>query len=693
TWDRGTINADTGYTIANNAGSGFGASGTLASFTVAANSGLNGLAMGTAGIPTLLTLGANSSFIVASSTAATRTYEVGPTGASNNVVTPATGAGGFTFGINNTSTVQTINLNRDKGADTITLLSKGVVAGSAINIAANQTGAANLMVDADVLNLNAGVTFGGTGGIYNDIFIGNSGFDGVLSNAAGQVSGSTGGTGGYAGIAFNVNGTLSGTNTISLNAESNGQGKIALGSTAVIGGTQTWKLSGFNGASVFVNNLTTPANWTSGSVSMNAMAGGLIEASTNTTTPGSSSNYKFNALSLTVFGSQTTAYYALTNLTQNDGSPGQNEAVYASSFNTAGFGDNSNSLYHFNFKGQSIYLDSFSNYTTNSRGLVLVNDALSSVSEFKAIGTQGGTMINGGFMAINGATLSIVPANYYGNIFWRNTGGFAADTAAAPNGTLGTTDIKTTLTYNGTTGEMGAFTSFLGSGNDGGTNGSITTKNTNGTLRVLGGHMVSSSYILNPVGVTGLIDTTGTSGATGSYAAINDTTLDNVTIRSNASQAATVATNVFTPTTKQIYANGDVVQFTGFSGVGSTTLYYVVNATATTFQVSSTQGGAAMTGISGSGNVTDVSGNGNASVYSGLIVGGTTTVNGNLIIGYAPGATNQATLRVGGDSATGYSTSTGPAAHSGNGSLIVTGDLTTEIVGGTSVNVSIQSNG
>jgi len=85
----------------------------------------------------------------------------------------------------------------------------------------------------------------------------------------------------------------------------------------------------------------------------------------------------------------------------------------------------------------------------------------------------------------------------------------------------------------------------------------------------------------------------------------------------------------------------------------------------------------------------DSGGAGNGTAFPALIVAGTTTINGHLIIGNAAGAVNQATLRVGGDSAVGYSTATGPSAHAGTGTLNVAGNLTTE----SSVNVAIQSNG
>ena len=683
TWNRGTINADRNYTIVNSGTSGFGTSGTFASFTVADNSGLNGLAMGTAGVPTTLTLGVNSSFYVASSTATgARIYNVGPTGGSNNVITPAAGAGGFTFGINNSTATQTINLNRDKGGDSIALLSPGT--NGAVNITSNQTGAGNLMVNATTITLNSGVNFSGTGGVYTDPVVGNLMGDSVLNNAAGSVSGT-----GYTDMTFNVNGSLSGINTIALNPDVNNRGEILLGSTASVGGVQTWLIS-----NTFANNMTTPANW-AGNVTMQVNADGTIEASTNTSAPTTGSNYKFNRVTWTLQGTHTVGLMSLSNLTQNDGSPGQNEALYASSlaFSFLGVGD-----YHFNMAGQDVYVDRFANFTAPGTNLVLRNDTLNSVSQFKAIGTVGDALVNGGLMVLNGATLAVVGGNYYGEVP-ANTVGYAADTAAAPNSFQAYQNKqRATLGFNGANGYVDAFTSFLGSGNDKGTDPQAvaTFLNTNGTFRVLGGNIVSSGYLLNPVGVSGTIDTTGTSGAN------TDTTLNNVTIRGGATQTVSAALSggvaTFTPTAKQIYANGDPITLSGSIGLagmpGGT--YYIVNATGTTFQLAATQGAGAVTGVTGtfsSATVTDIYGASTSTAYPGLIVGGNTTVNGNLVIGYAPGATNQATLRVGGDNATGYSSSTGPTAHAGSGQLNVTGDLTTQSFNGTSVNVSIQSNG
>jgi len=292
TWNMGTLNAGQNYTITNSGGtSPFGSS--FAGYTIGANSGLNGVVMGTSAIPTLLTLGANASFFAASSTAAgARTYNVGVTGGGNDIVVAASGS--FGFGINNTGAANTqiINLNRDKGDDTVSLISNGASTANALNIATDQTGAGNLYVMTRTLILNAGVSFGGTGGIFTDLFPGNSTNEFPLSNFAGNISGASSAIP----IVFNINGT------ITLNQDNTSGGTFVVGSTATVGGTQIWVSAG-NGAtfanSNFTNQMTTPANWTNESVSFTARGSqGTFEASTSTVSPSAASNYKFNALSL-----------------------------------------------------------------------------------------------------------------------------------------------------------------------------------------------------------------------------------------------------------------------------------------------------------------------------------------------------------------------------------------------------------
>ena len=623
TWDYGTLNAGQNYTIVNSGGtSPFSA--TTANYTIAANSGLNGVLMGASAIPTQLNMGSNSSFFSANSTSAARIYNVGVGGANDIAVASS---GNLSFGVNNTiaANTQIINLNRDKGADTVTLISNGASTSSGVNISGNQTGAGNLYVLTKILTLNSGVTFSGNGTIANDIIAGNlNGNAGINDFPMGNFAGNIAGAGSSIGIVFNINGTINGTNTVSLNQDNNSGSSFVLGSTASVGGTQNWVNAQSNvqyfSVINFANSMTTPSNWTNGSITFNSRGtAGTFEASTSTATPGSSSNYKFAALNITSGAGSTTGAYKLTNTVQNDGGSAK-EAFYAGSFSVAGgIGDGSNGHYIFNLAGQDLYVDRFNNITgVNLRGLSFQNDSLNTTSTIRAVSTTGDSMSAGGFQVLNGATLEVSGGNYNALVFQRNTGGnsgalLVADTAAAPNGGgAGNTNVKQTLSQNGTAMDIGTFTSFLGSGADNGGNTNISAQSTNGTMRITGGTFSSSGYILNPVGTTGLLDTTD---------GITDTTLNDVLIRGN--------------------------------------------------------------------TASDANGAGVSSAYPALIVAGTTTINGNLIIGNATGAANQATLRVGGDSAVGYSTSTGPSAHSGNGTLIVAGDLTTQ----SAVNVSIQSNG
>lgn len=611
TWNRGTVNAGQNYSITAD-GAGTSAFGSVASYTIGDNSGLNGLALGSNALPTQLFLGQNAAFF-ATTTATGRTYNVGTDSGTNDIVVASTG--GFSFGVNNTTNnaanAQVINLRRDKGNADVTLLSNGAHANNAVNLAVNQTGSGNLYVAARQLVLNEGVTFGGTGGIYTDLVSGDGAAQAVLGGGIVAVNGST-----SVPIVFTVNGTINGTNTINLNQD-NQTGSIVIGSTATIGGVQNWTTSQTSGNGVnFANQLTDASRWTA-AVNLSARgSGGSIEASTSTASPSASGNYRFDSLTLMSGGTASTGYYRLTNDVQNDGGSGKEALLVGSLTVGGGIGDGSNGRYLLNLNGQDLYVDGFAAITgMQGRGISFSNDALNSVSEVRALTNTGQTLAGGSFVVVNGATLQFNGGDINNLIFSRNTGTYAADTAAAPNGAGAGTNVKRVLNYQNaatSTTDIGTFTSFLGSGTDTGGNSSTTATGTGGTLRVIGGGYSTSGYILNPVGATGLIDTTD---------GVTDTTLNDVVIRGN--------------------------------------------------------------------TASDSNGASNATVYPALVVAGNTTVKGNLRIADAVGAANQATLRVGGDSATGYSTTTGPTAHAGTGVLEVTGDLTTE----STVNVAIQSNG
>jgi hypothetical protein len=388
-------------------------------------------------------------------------------------------------------------------------------------------------------------------------------------------------------------------------------GSFVVGSTAVIGGTQTWwgvQVVGNGYGSVFANNLTNPSNWT-GVVSFgNAGSAGTFEASTSTAAPSTSSNYKFASLSLLPVGTAPTGSYRLVNAVQNDGGSGK-EAFYTSSFSVGGgIGDGSNGRYIFNLNGQDLFVDRFANVTgLQNRALVWQNDAVNSVSQIRAVDTQGDALTAASFAVLNGATIEVVGGDYNALVYSRNTGVIVADSAAAPNAptTVDNNTVKQTLAWNGTGTHVGGFTSFLGSGTAAGGNLNTNAMGTNGVFRIIGGNFASSGYILNPIGTVGTLDTTGA----------GDTTLNEVLIRGN--------------------------------------------------------------------TASDAGGAGNNTTFPALIVGGTTNIIGNLTLANATGAFNQATLRVGGVTASVTPTTSGSAL------LNVAGNLTVS----SSNNLAIQSNG
>jgi len=662
TWDRGTLNSGSNYTITSDIYGTpvFGSS--LASYTIANNSGFAGLVTGTSALfgsivngtnavinTGTLTLGVNSTFFALSGTAPSLTYNVGVAGGSNTIITSATG--GFVFGINDSYTysTSTINLNRDKGNSNVTLLSNGVSTSNDININANQTGSGNLLIAAQNLTLNAGFTFGGTGGILTDPNPANGQINYVLNNGAGNFNGA-----GPVNTFLTINGAITGTNTISLNAESVStlNSGIALGANAAVGGVQTWSVHQIVlGGTAFANAMTTSSNWASGSVSFSQTGNyGSFEAATNSSAPSTSSDYKFNSLSIASSG-VSIGQYLLTNNTQNDGGiSGTKEALYTGLLSLT-LGDTNNSRYTFELNGQDLYVDRFSNVnSTSANGLIWMNSAAGTVSDIRAL-TGSDTLVTGGFHVLNGATLEVVGGDYNNLISSRSASIMPSDDASAP--TSGITAV--TGAYDASSGySPSANISFLGSGNVSGTNVFNNGRGTNGTLRIIGGKMTSNAYILNPVNTVGLIDTTD-----GGVGPVADSLLNTVTIRASSSQALTAintGSNTLTPTVKGVYSNGDVVRFatTGAlpSGLALNTLYYVVNTDPTTgaFSVATTPGGTAVAlGSAGSGttSVQDWAGASDLTQYPALIVGGTTTVNGNLTLAYAPGAVNQSTLRVG----------------------------------------------
>lgn len=657
TWNLGLINADANYTITGGFASG------LATYTVAANSGPNGLAMGAIAIPTTLTLGSGATFYAATSTAAGRTYNIG-TGGGDDIKVPASGA--FTFGLSNGTGTQVMNLNRDKGADSINLINNGNLVGNEVVLAANQTGAGNLTINARKITLPGGITFGGTGGIYQSA---------GLTNNAGTVNGS-----GNIGCTFNLNGAINGTNTVFLGVSENQSNQIVLGPTAVVGGTQTWTVTNNNiGLAGLDNQMTNAANWTNGAVTLSVTAQGAdLEAATSTASPSAASNFKLARINF-ASGNSGQAHTAarFRNTTQNDGGvAGTKEAVYAAQLDFGGMSDSSGGHFALDLNGQDLYVDRFANVTNSgSRSLQFANSALNSISTVRALSTTGDPLIGGSFMVSNGATLEVVGGSWTDLVYSRHVGTAPpADTAAAPNSVL-SVSVDTTRMWDSTAGSAAAMVHFLGSGSDKAGNGGSSYTSTGGTIRVVGGSYITSGYVLNPIGTTGVFDTTS---ANPNYP---DVTLDNVVIRPQLGQQITAVSTVngtLTAAGHRFIAGSPV----GFpinaglpTGFALFTTYYVVNPTATTFQLSATPGGAAIVPTTTGSNlsVTDPSSLSNASVFPALAVAGNTSVIGNLLIPAISGATAsglggnvsaplfQSVLRIGGTVPTATNVTADPA--------------------------------
>lgn len=586
---------------------------------------------------------------------------------------------------------QSLVLLRDKGSSDISLLAN--TTGGKVHIAADQSGSGNLYANAGAIVIDQGVTFDGTGGLYSGTVVAGSGWINSGGNTLytnnigtyGTINGSAG-TNTLLSIHGALGSSASDNITVSLNAYlgtgNNGGGSgVFVGSTASLAGTQQWTVATPTSASVFhayfQNHLTDASRWNA-DVSLTVQGNsGLLEASTNTATPGSSDNFKFASLSLNGAGTQHIGVIKLSNDVQNDGGSGK-EALYVGTFNPGG-NDGSGGTILLNLNGQDLWFDHYSPST--SRAFSLVNDATGTTSvvhNFGAPTTQAPFAI-GGFRVLNGATIETHAGDWYGIIFNRNVGGYVADTASAPNGANGT-DVRTTLGAQNAAANAASFTSFLGSGSTTGGNGNTTGAGTDGTFRVIGGDFKASNYILNPVGTTGTLSTTGD----------GDATLNQVLIRSNAAQTFTAAngSSWLTLSDSQLYSVGDIVQFSAnVSGFSTGTVYYVVGVDGNQLQLSATPGGTALVANANNSSTTitiqDPGGAADTTAAAALVVAGTANIDGHLVFARAPGAVYQSTLRVGGiDPTTGL-------AHASTATLNVTGDLT---VGSTN-NLAIQSNG
>ena len=664
TWSLGTINADTNMKITN------GFLSSYATYTVADNSGLNGMVIGASNaLPATLTLGSNSSFFVSACTPVNRTYNIG-VGGGNDIKVPA--VGGFAFGFNNTLATRTsiFNLNRDKGDDSLTLVNNGASTTNSVIITTSQTGAGNLFINAKNITIPEGVTFSGTGGISHIDTAGygfgsdnqpGSGLPSRLANEAGGVNGASG-----VGCTFTLNGSMTGTNMVWLWG---GNSTIILGTNAVLSGSLTFCPNAGSGTAIsLINQMTNGVSWPSGGHSLSLGGNGCtIEAATSTANPSGASNFKFSRISLYSSGAVGGLMGRFLNTVQNDGgAPGTKEAVYAGGWSASSATDSAGGHFLVDLNGQDLYVDRFTNMVGFlAKSIQLGNSILNSTSVVRALVTSGDTFAGGSFMIANNATIEVVGGNWHDAIYNRfGAGEGPGDNAAAPNCVLGINVLATRRWDGAPSIALSSAYHFLGSGADKAGNAGTAYTNTPGTLRIVGGDYVTSGHILSPLGVTGTIDTVS------SNPDYTDTAFNTVMIRPNAIQAITnisIISGVMQAPGHRFIA-GSPVQITAASGPGGLTVnnstysYYVVDPTPTSFKISTVPGGTALVPTTQGTTVAAVDPNGFAdrTALPGLTVAGFTMINGHLTLPVVGGALAsgvggnlsapvfQATLRVGG---------------------------------------------
>lgn len=516
-------------------------------------------------------------------------------------------------------------------------------------------GAANAPV---VIDLDAGsrLAFGYNGGASatlgsHTVLTGG----GAVSNSNGAIT-----------LALTVDGTLAGPAIYLGNA--NRGNTLTLGPDTVVTNAQTWIMDhGSSITTVALNNqIVNPAQWDNNAVTFNVTGGGgaCIEAATRTSAPSMDSNYRFVQINL-ASGNSGQGHVAARfyNNFQNDGGvAGTKEAVYASSWDAGGCGDGSGGHFLLDLNGQDLYVDRFLGMTRfNYKSVQFMNTALDSVSAIRAIDETGDSLSGGSFAVMNGSTLELVGGNWFDTVYNRSVGAYPADSSAVPNSVTGL-NVDWTRRWDGAAaGNHAAFNHYLGSGADDGGNASTRYEGTGGTLRIVGGDYSTSGYVLNPIGVSGLIDTTSEN------AAYPDTVLDTVTIRPNSWQSIT---NINLTTGSLLapghrYTAGTPLQVNGSTiptGFANYVFYYVVNPAEDMFQLSATPNGTPIipTNTGNGVYVSDSSGLGNNSALPSLVVAGKTTINGNLALPVLGGAIAvgkgapvsapvfQPTLRVGG---------------------------------------------
>ena len=485
---------------------------------------------------------------------------------------------------------------------------------------------------------------------------------GEIKNSNGNIS-----------LTLNVDGTLAGP-TLNL-SNANRKNTLVLGPGTVVTNAQTWTMDhgGYITSPALDNRIVNPTQWDNHAVTYNTTGGvgANIEAATSTTSPSTSSNYRFVHINL-VGGNSGQAHTAARffNNVQNDGGvAGTKEAVYASTWDASASGDGSGGHYLVDLNGQDLYVDRFFGMTKfYNRSVQFLNTALDSVSTLRALDVMGDSLTGGSFAVMNGSTLELVGGNWFDTGYTRSIATYPADSAAIPNAVAGL-DVDKVRHWDGGVGSYnyphGAFNHYLGSGTDDAGNTQTRYEGTDGSLRVVGGDYLTTGYILTPLDVNGLIDTTS---ANPKYP---DSVLNAVTLRANTWQSITNInlTTGFLLAPGHRFTTGTPLFIMGLSGTSGipagfsyNVLYFVVNPEADRFQLAATPNGDPIIPTNNGTNVYvyDPNGLSNTTALPGLTVAGKTTIKGHLIMPVIGGAIAygrgpnisapvfQPTLRVGG---------------------------------------------
>ncbi len=469
--------------------------------------------------------------------------------------------------------------------------------------------------------------------------------------------------------AFTVKGTLAGPTLRIPGVKKN---NMILGSGAVVTNPQTWALERADYISTpsLDIQIENPAQWDNNAVTFTSLRGPAanFEAATGTTAPCTNSNYRFVRIDLQS-GSQGQAHTAARfyNNHQNDGGTSETkEAVYASAWDASGCSDSSGGHYLLDLNGQDLYVDRFLNMTQfHKKSLQFINTALDSTSSIRAVGDVGDTLHGASFAVMNGSTLEFVGGNWFDTVYNRSVGNQPADSSAVPSSILNL-NVDRMRRWDGAAADRhAAFNHYLGSGSDNAGNSHTRYEGTDGSLRIVGGTYSTSGHILNPIGVSGLIDTTSTNPA------YPDTKLDAITIRANSWQSITNInlTTGFLLAPGHRYTAGTPLLIMGLSGTTGipggfeyNVFYYVVNPDEDRFQLAATPNGEPIVPTNNGTNVyvKDANEAGNDTAQPGLVIAGRTTINGHLVLPVLGGAIAygrgpnisapvfQPTLRVGG---------------------------------------------